>query len=79
MTAKKTRRTGVAPRHRLVVLDVEEVYHERVAGLGALDGDRSRQVVDLGEVDVGNIVGIVRVLRGSAGSAMAREGERLVC
>lgn len=36
---------GVAPRHTLVVFDVEDLDAEGVAGLGSLDRDRSGEVV----------------------------------
>lgn len=54
--------TGVSPRLLREVLDVEQLHLESVSRLSALDGDGSGQVVDLGEVNVADVVGIVRVL-----------------
>lgn len=40
---------------------LQDIDDERIAGFGSLDSDGSREVVDLREVEVLDIVGVVRV------------------
>ena len=53
---------GEAPGVVLEGLDVHDLYKEDVAGLGAFDLERSGEVVNLGEINVLDIVGAVIVL-----------------
>lgn len=74
---ERVERTGVAPRHLLVVLDVEDLDDERVAGLCSLDRNGTREEVDLREVDVADVVGVIRVLDLAARPFVAPELEDL--
>ena len=40
--------------------DVEQIDHQEIAGLGALDADRAGQEMHDGEVDVAHVVGGIR-------------------
>ena len=55
--------------------DVEQVDHQQVAGLGALDADRAGQEVDDRQVDVAHVVGGIVVLDEAAGPVVGLDDE----
>ncbi len=59
-------------RHRTEIQDVD---HEKAAGLGAVDRDRTTQGVDDREVEVADVVGRVTVVDCSVESFAALEAE----
>jgi hypothetical protein len=63
---------GETPGLILEGLDVHDLDKEDVARLGALDVEGAAQVVDLGEVDIENVVGRVVVADLAAGPAMCQ-------
>ena len=66
---------GEAPVALRQRADVEDVDHQQVAGLRALDPDRAGQVVHLGEIDIAHVVGVVVVLDLAAGPVEALDAE----
>lgn len=50
-------RLTVTPRLFVERLNVEDLNEERISWLGALDRDRTREVVNLGQVEGGDVVG----------------------
>ena len=64
-----------APQALLQRADVEQVDHQQVAGLGALDADRAGQEVHDGEVDVAHVVGGIVVLDEAAGPVIGLDDE----
>ena len=54
--------TVEAPQAVGLRADIEQIDHQQVAGLGALDADRARQIVHGRQVDVAHVIGTVVVL-----------------
>lgn len=64
-----------APQALLERTDVEQVDDEEVAGLGALDADRSGEEVHDRQVDVAHVVGRIVVLDEAAGPVIGLDDE----
>ena len=64
-----------APEALLQGTDVEQVDHEQIAGLGALDADRAGQEVHDRQVDVAHVVGRIIVLDEAAGPVIGLDDE----
>ena len=64
-----------APEALLQRTDVEQVDHQQVAGLGALDADRAGQEVHDRQVDVAHVVGGIIVLDEAAGPVVGLDDE----
>src|SRR5882672_3033661 len=64
-----------APEAFLHRADVEQIDHQQVAGLGALDADRAGQEVHDRQVDVAHVVGGIVVLDEAAGPVIGLDDE----
>ena len=56
-----------APKALLQRTDVEQIDHQQIAGLGALDADRTGQEMHDRQIDVAHVVGGIVVLDEAAG------------
>ena len=64
-----------APQALLQRADVEQVDHQEIAGLGALDADRAGQEVHDRQIDVAHVVGGIVVLDEAAGPVVGLDDE----
>ncbi len=64
-----------APEAVVARADVQQVHHQQVAGLGALDAHGAGQEVDGGQVHVAHVFGAVVVLDGAAGPVIGLQLE----
>ena len=64
-----------APQALLQRADVEQIDHEQIAGLGALDADRAGQEMHDRQIDVAHVVGGVVVLDEAAGPVIGLDDE----
>ena len=64
-----------APQAFLQRTDVEQIHHQQIAGLGALDADRPRQKVHDRQIDVAHVVGGIVVLDEAAGPVIGLDDE----
>ena len=64
-----------APEAFLQRTDVEQVDHQQIAGLGALDADRAGQEVHDREIDVAHVIGGIVVLDEAAGPVVGLDDE----
>ena len=64
-----------APQALLQRTDVEQVDHQQIAGLGALDADRAGQEVHDRQIDVAHVVGGIVVLDEAAGPVIGLDDE----
>ena len=63
------------PQALLQRADVEEVDHQEVTGLGALDADRAGQEVHDRKIDVSHVIGRIVVLDEAAGPVVGLDDE----
>ena len=64
-----------APQALLQRTDVEQIDHQEIAGLGALDADRAGQEVHDRQIDVAHVVGGIVVLDEAAGPVIGLDDE----
>ncbi len=64
-----------APEALLQRTDVEQVDHQQIAGLGALDADRAGQEVHDRQIDVAHVIGGIVVLDEAAGPVIGLDDE----
>ena len=63
------------PQAFLQRADVEQVHHQEIAGLGALDADRAGQEMHDRQIDVAHVVGGIIVLDEAAGPVIGLDDE----
>src|SRR5579863_3728536 len=64
-----------APEALLLRPNVEQIDHQEVAGLGALDADRPREEVHDRQIDIAHVVGRIVVLDEAAGPIVGLDDE----
>ena len=64
-----------APQAFLLRADVEQIDHQEIAGLGALDADRAGQEMHDRQIDVAHVVGGIVVLDETAGPVVGLDDE----
>ena len=48
---------GEPPKAFLQRADVEQIHHQQIAGLGALDADRAGEEMHVRQIDVAHVIG----------------------